>query len=105
MTGQKTGLYWRICWGIITPGLMLAVLTYTLVDMKPLTYKNVDYPHIAHGTVHFNFMQYTLIFFYFIFYLVFGWCLSAFGLLQIPGWLIYQLWQQTETNNFKQVHT
>lgn len=49
MVGLNTGLYWRLCWGVITPGLMLAVLIYTLIDLKPLTYKNVEYPFIAHG--------------------------------------------------------
>lgn len=49
MVGLNTGIYWRLCWGLITPGLMLAVLIYTLMDMKPLTYKNVEYPAIAHG--------------------------------------------------------
>lgn len=51
MVGLRTGLYWRICWGFITPSLMMTVLIYTLVDMKPLTYKNVDYPAVAHGEV------------------------------------------------------
>ncbi|XP_037825305.1 sodium-dependent nutrient amino acid transporter 1 [Lucilia sericata] len=81
MVGLKTGLYWRLCWGVITPGLMLAVLIYTLADLKPLTYKNVDYPYIAHA---------------------FGWCLSALGLLQIPGWALYQFWCQDKKLNFKQ---
>ncbi|XP_065366659.1 sodium-dependent nutrient amino acid transporter 1 [Calliphora vicina] len=81
MVGLKTGLYWRLCWGIITPGLMLSVLIYTLADLKPLTYKNVDYPNIAH---------------------VFGWCLSALGLLQIPGWALYQLLRQAKQLSFKQ---
>ncbi|XP_039954948.1 sodium-dependent nutrient amino acid transporter 1-like isoform X1 [Bactrocera tryoni] len=76
MIGLKTGIYWRICWGLITPGLMLAVLIYTLVDLKPLTYKNVDYPRIAH---------------------VFGWCLSAIGLLQIPGWALYSICKQSKS--------
>lgn len=49
MVGIKTGLYWRLCWGLITPGLMLSVLIYTLLDLQPLTYKNVDYPTVAHG--------------------------------------------------------
>ncbi|XP_054740384.1 sodium-dependent nutrient amino acid transporter 1 isoform X1 [Anastrepha obliqua] len=75
MIGLKTGIYWRICWGIITPGLMLAVLIYTLIDLKPLTYKNVDYPNIAH---------------------IFGWCLSAIGLMQIPGWALYNILKQTK---------
>lgn len=49
MTGIETGWYWRLCWAYITPGLMAAVLLYTLLNMNELTYKGVAYPHIAHG--------------------------------------------------------
>ncbi|XP_036332945.1 sodium-dependent nutrient amino acid transporter 1 [Rhagoletis pomonella] len=82
MVGLKTGIYWRICWGVITPGLMLAVLIYTLIDLKPLTYKNVVYPGIAHA---------------------FGWCLSAIGLLQIPGWALYSICKQTKRTGLLKV--
>ncbi|KAM7344151.1 lithium-inducible SLC6 transporter [Cochliomyia hominivorax] len=81
MVGLNTGLYWRLCWGFITPGLMLAVLIYTLIDLKPLTYKNVDYPHIAH---------------------VFGWSLAALGLLQIPLWALYQFCLQNKNFSFNE---
>ncbi|XP_013109299.2 sodium-dependent nutrient amino acid transporter 1 [Stomoxys calcitrans] len=81
MVGLKTGIYWRLCWGLITPGLMLAVLIYSLLAMEPLTYKNVDYPAIAH---------------------LFGWCLAALGLIQLPGWALYELWNQNESLTFKE---
>uniref|UniRef100_A0A1I8PHM4 Transporter n=1 Tax=Stomoxys calcitrans TaxID=35570 RepID=A0A1I8PHM4_STOCA len=81
MVGLKTGIYWRLCWGLITPGLMLAVLIYTLLAMEPLTYKNVDYPAVAH---------------------LFGWCLAALGLIQLPGWALYELWNQNESLTFKE---
>lgn len=49
MMGIELGCYWRLCWAYITPGLMTAVLLYTLVDMSALTYKGVAYPPMAHG--------------------------------------------------------
>lgn len=49
MLGIKTGWYWRICWGFITPGLMFAILIYHLSTWEPLTYKNYEYPNVAYG--------------------------------------------------------
>lgn len=49
MFGVKTGLYWRICWAFITPALMTLVLIYTLIEYKPLTYKDESYPHAYHS--------------------------------------------------------
>lgn len=49
MIGKKPGLYWRLCWGLITPLLMIAILIYTIVTYKPLTYKDIPYPHSAYG--------------------------------------------------------
>lgn len=43
MLGIKTGLYWRLCWGIIAPGLMFAILLYTLVHFEPPTYGKYTY--------------------------------------------------------------
>ncbi|XP_022222378.1 sodium-dependent nutrient amino acid transporter 1 isoform X1 [Drosophila obscura] len=73
MMGIETGWYWRLCWSYITPGLMAAVLFYMLFDMSLLTYKGVPYPALAH---------------------VFGCCLAALGLLQLPGWACYALYRQ-----------
>lgn len=77
MTGQITGIYWRICWGIVAPGLMLSVLIYTLIEFKPLTYKDVEYPYQAH---------------------VCGWTLLTFGLAQIPAWILYELLERKKIN-------
>ncbi|KAH8407669.1 hypothetical protein KR222_010143 [Zaprionus bogoriensis] len=78
MMGIELGCYWRMCWAYITPGLMTAVLLYMLVDMKGLTYKGVAYPQLAH---------------------VFGCCLAAFGLLQLPGWALYAIYKQRQTRD------
>ncbi|KRF80008.1 uncharacterized protein Dvir_GJ22072, isoform C [Drosophila virilis] len=76
MMGIETGWYWRLCWTYITPGLMAAVLLYTLLNMNELTYKGVAYPHIAH---------------------VFGYFLAGLGLLQLPGWALYAFYKQRKT--------
>ncbi|XP_063697322.1 sodium-dependent nutrient amino acid transporter 1-like [Culicoides brevitarsis] len=68
MLGIKTGLYWRICWGIVTPALMGSIMIYTLVTLKPLTYNNYVYPNSAYA---------------------FGWCLTTFLILQLPLWMFY----------------
>lgn len=49
MIGRNPGVYWRICWGIITPLLMLVILLYTFITYKPITYKGQDYPDTAIG--------------------------------------------------------
>lgn len=43
MLGLKTSLYYRICWAIITPAVMAAILVYTLVEYKPLQYNGYTY--------------------------------------------------------------
>lgn len=49
MTGRRTGLYWRICWGLVTPLLMVVILLYTFITYKPLTYKEYEYPEAVIG--------------------------------------------------------
>lgn len=45
----KTGWYWRICWGIVTPGLMIAILIYNLATLEPLQYNGRYYPDIVYS--------------------------------------------------------
>lgn len=57
MIGRKVGLYWRICWGILTPVSMIVILIYTFISYKPLEYKDQTYPAWATGkyfTLHFQ---------------------------------------------------
>lgn len=73
MLGVKSGLYWRICWGIITPGLMFLVLIYTLITFEPLQYKDVAYPQLAQ---------------------IIGWSMWAIGVSQLPLWALYTIYKQ-----------
>ncbi|KAH8299650.1 hypothetical protein KR044_004289, partial [Drosophila immigrans] len=67
MLGIKTSKYYRLCWGFITPLLMIAILVYMLALYEPLKYK--DYTYLP-GVY------------------VFGWCLSVFGVGQVFFWAI-----------------
>jgi hypothetical protein len=49
MLGRKLGIYWRLCWGFITPVLMLVILVYSLVIMQPETYHDELFPSRAYG--------------------------------------------------------
>ncbi|XP_035733065.1 sodium-dependent nutrient amino acid transporter 1-like isoform X2 [Vespa mandarinia] len=70
MLKRRPSLYWRICWGVITPLLLVTILIYTIIGLTPLTYAGVLYPSSAYAA---------------------GWSLLAFGALQIPFWMIYTI--------------
>jgi len=71
MIGKKSWwfwLYWRACWFFITPVLLILVLVWSLVTLKPPTYADVPYPVWAQ---------------------VIGWLTIVFSLLFIPAFAIY----------------
>lgn len=43
MLGIKTGWYWRICWGVISPAIMISILCFKAVTLKPLKYHDYTY--------------------------------------------------------------
>lgn len=53
MLGFKTGWYWRICWSIVTPALMIAIFIYFVVELAqssdPITYKDQPYPNVVYS--------------------------------------------------------
>ncbi|XP_017068126.2 sodium-dependent nutrient amino acid transporter 1 [Drosophila eugracilis] len=67
MLGRKVGLYWRLCWSILTPLIMTVILIYFYATYEPLTYNNIIYPNWAYSI---------------------GWMITAFGILQLPLWMI-----------------
>ncbi|KAH8266665.1 hypothetical protein KR018_008020 [Drosophila ironensis] len=67
MLGRKVGLYWRLCWSIITPLVMTVILIYFYATYQPLTYNNVIYPTWAYSI---------------------GWVITSLGILQLPIWMI-----------------
>ncbi|XP_018580348.1 sodium-dependent nutrient amino acid transporter 1 [Anoplophora glabripennis] len=73
MTSHKAGLYWRICWGLIMPVLLMVIFIYFVATLQPLTY-GIDDLVYPDGIM------------------AFGWCILGAGVLQAIGWLIYYLY-------------
>lgn len=94
MLGIQTGIYWRICWGFITPVLMIVILIYTLIELEPLTYRDYVYPDSAYGKIYGQPIIIDNIHYHISLFVVFGWCLSAFGILQLPLWGIYAVYRR-----------
>lgn len=36
MLGIKTGMFWRICWGIVTPIVVLVILLFSIINYVPM---------------------------------------------------------------------
>lgn len=49
MLEMKVNIYWRICWAVITPVLLIIILIYSMAVMEPITYGSYEYPESAHG--------------------------------------------------------
>ncbi|XP_055372359.1 sodium-dependent nutrient amino acid transporter 1-like isoform X2 [Condylostylus longicornis] len=73
MIGKNPGLYWRICWGFLTPAIMLAILIYTFASYSPIEYKDIKYPEWAYAL---------------------GWTISAIGIMQVPIWIVVAVIKQ-----------
>ncbi|CAH2106399.1 unnamed protein product [Euphydryas editha] len=49
MSNRKTSAYWRLCWGIITPAILIFVFIYALVALDALVFgENYIYPTMAY---------------------------------------------------------
>ncbi|KAH9633371.1 hypothetical protein HF086_004085 [Spodoptera exigua] len=48
MLGLKTSVYWRFCWGIVTPLMMMTVFFYALVTSDQLKFGDYIYPDGAY---------------------------------------------------------
>uniref|UniRef100_A0A1Q3FNP2 Transporter n=1 Tax=Culex tarsalis TaxID=7177 RepID=A0A1Q3FNP2_CULTA len=70
MLSIETGLFWRICWGLLTPAIIIAVFILQI-------FKDADEVPVG--------------------YTVFGWCLYGFTVvLQVVGWGAYATSKQSE---------
>jgi solute carrier family 6 amino acid transporter-like protein 5/7/9/14 len=49
MLGRKTGVYWRVCWGIVTPLMMIGILVYFVLNWSSPTYNGYEYHPKMHG--------------------------------------------------------
>ncbi|CAD7077283.1 unnamed protein product [Hermetia illucens] len=72
MTKRHVTPYWRICWAVLTPGLLIVIFVYSMVNYSPVTYSNNLYPDIAY---------------------VFGWLIIGLAFLQVPIWGGLNVWR------------
>ncbi|ESN90320.1 hypothetical protein HELRODRAFT_71249, partial [Helobdella robusta] len=70
MMNRRPSLWWKICWCYITPLIMLALLIYSCVQMKPPTYGSYVYPSWS---------------------VALGWIVSMFSIVPIPIYAIHRL--------------
>lgn len=50
MLGIKTSFYWRFCWGLITPVMMIGVFIYALISIEALVFgDDYVYPVAGYG--------------------------------------------------------
>ena len=65
MLNRKVTLYWRLCWGVVTPCLLIVIFVYNMISLQSPTYGRLHFPD---G------------------YLAAGWNIYIVGLLQLPLW-------------------
>lgn len=53
MLKRKTGMYWKICWRIFTPFIMISVFLYFLWTWVPIDYQGYQYSSGMHGQRNF----------------------------------------------------
>ncbi|KAI5633104.1 sodium:neurotransmitter symporter family domain-containing protein [Phthorimaea operculella] len=70
MTGRYPSLYFRICWLVAAPALLLALWVISLVDYTPPSYRNIVYPAWAQAI---------------------GWIIASLSLLSIPAYAVVEI--------------
>ncbi|XP_069008721.1 LOW QUALITY PROTEIN: sodium- and chloride-dependent neutral and basic amino acid transporter B(0+)-like [Embiotoca jacksoni] len=72
MIGKKTScfwLWWRVCWFVLTPSIIVVILAWSLITFVPPAYGKVQYPSWG---------------------LALGWCMVGFVLIWIPVVAVYK---------------
>ncbi|XP_012261870.2 sodium-dependent nutrient amino acid transporter 1-like [Athalia rosae] len=77
MVGYRPGIYWRACWFVITPVLMITVVIYTFIVYEDAKYDGQDFPPTALG---------------------FGWAILGTAVAQIGIWIIWNLIQNRSSS-------
>ncbi|KYN30707.1 Sodium-dependent nutrient amino acid transporter 1, partial [Trachymyrmex septentrionalis] len=49
MLKKRLSIFWRICWGILTPGIVLVIFFYTFANLELLKYNKKFYPYSVYG--------------------------------------------------------
>ncbi|XP_012219266.1 sodium-dependent nutrient amino acid transporter 1-like isoform X2 [Linepithema humile] len=73
MLGRRLSIFWRLCWGIVTPAIIFIIFLYSLINLEPLKYNNIFYPNAAY---------------------VIGWILFSIAVVQIPLWMAVAIFKK-----------
>lgn len=49
MLKRRLSIFWRICWSVLTPGIILVIFIYTFANLELLKYNKNFYPNLAYG--------------------------------------------------------
>ncbi|XP_028277145.1 sodium- and chloride-dependent GABA transporter 1 isoform X3 [Parambassis ranga] len=71
MTGKKANIFFRLCWLIVDPVLITAILIFSIIQFKPARYENYVFPSWAQGV---------------------GWVIALASIIWIPLGAIHTLW-------------
>lgn len=94
MLNFKVSMYWRLCWSVITPAILIIILIYSLITHQPLSYNNSSYPTTAIGKKIYYSITLINRYLMFIQFSVFGWLLSAFGILLLPAFAMAAIYKR-----------
>lgn len=94
MMNSRVIMYWRISWGIVAPILMMFIFVYALITFEPLSYNNQTYPVGIYGNCDLFSSRTADNINRVFFFSAVGWCMSALGILQIPGWMVFEIYRQ-----------
>nr|XP_026488393.1 sodium-dependent nutrient amino acid transporter 1-like [Vanessa tameamea] len=85
MLGRKTSFFWRICWTLVTPLLMITVFFYALITTEQLLFGGTyEYPAGAY---------------------IAGYCLQYIGMSLIPLFILITLWKYRSKSIIETVKT
>ncbi|XP_076679950.1 sodium-dependent nutrient amino acid transporter 1 [Andrena cerasifolii] len=70
MLDRKTSSYWRICWFLVVPLILIIIFFYTVATLSPVTYAGKAFPTSAHAA---------------------GATLLCFSVFQIPFWMMVEM--------------
>lgn len=71
MTGKRPNIYFRLCWLIVAPGLVIVILIFSIIQFKPARYGNYFFPTWAQGV---------------------GWVIAMGSIIWIPLGAVHTLW-------------
>lgn len=87
MLGLNTSLFWRICWGIVTPLVTILILLLSFIEYEAF---NVPVGYNGKILLESETRVITqLIVLQFLVCPVLGWFIYILAILQLPGWALY----------------